>query len=257
MVELYLEHGKASETGGWKQVSEYRGTQQRGSRGWVTITMIPVAPPPCTLLTPCLPGYGINICAQWRFCYEDFGALTLQKLVKDRRTLNKQMHNKGFIRQAYRTGARKQTLLGRAAAGRGWALSRASIIMISTPVPSHPPPSTPGPGPGHHNSSWRHDYPRHRPLFVLPGVAAAARYLSLFGPWQHQYMDKNHPTSEITNQIDITFNDIEELDTWNYFYTARTFWYSWCFSLEAAELVKVTSGEIDEARFVIPPLLSH
>ena len=59
--------------------------QQRGSRGWVTITMIPVAPPPCTLLTPCLPGYGINICAQWRFCYEDFGAVTLQKLVKDRR----------------------------------------------------------------------------------------------------------------------------------------------------------------------------
>ena len=50
------------------------------------------------------------------------------------------MHNKGFVRQAYRTGARKQTLLGRAAAGRGWALSRASIIMISTPVPSHPPP---------------------------------------------------------------------------------------------------------------------
>ena len=65
-VELYLEHCKASETGGWKQVSEYRGTQQRGSKGWVTITIIPVAPPPlpCTILTPYLPGYDINICAQ-------------------------------------------------------------------------------------------------------------------------------------------------------------------------------------------------
>ena len=49
------------------------------------------------------------------------------------------------------------------------------------------PPSTlhpsPGPGPGHrhHNSSWRHDYLRYRPLFVLPGVAAA-QHLSLFEP---------------------------------------------------------------------------
>ena len=45
------------------------------------------------------------------------------------------------------------------------------------------PPSTgPGPGHHHHNSSWRHDYLRHRPLFVLPGVAAAAQHLSLFEP---------------------------------------------------------------------------
>ena len=33
--------------------------------------------------------------------------------------------------------------------------------------------------------------------------------------------------------------------------------YSWCFSLKVVELVKVTSAEIDEARFVIPQLLSH
>ena len=57
-----------------------------------------------------------------------------------------------------------------------------------------------------------------------------------------------HQTSEITNQIDITFNDIEELLAVSY---------SWCFSLKATELVKVTSAEIDEARFVIPQLLSH
>ena len=50
------------------------------------------------------------------------------------------------------------------------------------PLPPSTPSTGPGPGHHHHNSSWRHDYLRYRPLFVLPGVAAAAQHLSLFEP---------------------------------------------------------------------------
>ena len=88
--------------------------------------------------------------------------------------------------------------------------------------------------------------------------------LSLFCPvWQQHSiclclnrdninMENIPRTSEIKYQISITFNDIEELLAITF--TSR---YSWCFSLKATELVKVTSAEIDEARFVIPQLLSH
>ena len=84
------------------------------------------------------------------------------------------MHNKRFVRQAYVQGQGSRSPLGRAAAGRGWALSRA-IIMISTPVPSHPPPPTP--------LDQDLDTITHPGDMITPDTA-----LSLFCPgWQQQH----------------------------------------------------------------------